>query len=704
MRKDIALVALIVASLTLMVVPLSPTTIDLLLAVNMTLAVFLLMVAVYLKHPSDFSTFPSVILIGTSFRLALSIGTTRLILTEAEAGEIIETFGDFVVAGSVAVGLVIFLIITVVQFVVVTKGAERVAEVGARFALDALPGKQMSIDAEARAGNLTAEQAAEKRQRLDRDSRFFGAMDGAMKFVKGDAIAGIIIICINLIGGVAVGMSAHGYSFSEAIGIFSLLTVGDGLVAQIPALLMSLCAGIIVTRADGQEGKDLGSDISAEIIADPRVPAIGAPIVMGIGLIPGFPTAIFAVMAALMLIISMVVRRTLRAGEEVERAKAEETEAEETPDVGAELPASERIRLRIAPDLAAVLDLTLIERQMSEHLAMLYKIRGVRFARPIVDVCDLASPRSIVIDIDEVPIHQDTLPEGKILVIGQETSGLSQVLDIDDAQSWQVIDGIWLPKNVLGPLSKLEIATSEAEEGIACLTFRIYEQNLGPLFSQAVFMVLMEEARSAEPDLMQKIEEEIDDGALHKMFRYLIEDGVPLRPLPLLVSSIRYWLTTLDAITPVVLAECLRGSMKRQLCHQIAGADRLLGLALLDPGLEADIRSGLAESRNTSGDEALGGLALLPDANERLLVAIRHLRNRKTNDGRQIALVVAAELRRRLRNHLAANNIHLAVLAPHEIANEITTFPLDLVGWEAPDTTKASGSRSADRPKFTAAV
>ncbi|WP_299507327.1 FHIPEP family type III secretion protein [uncultured Roseobacter sp.] len=704
MRKDIALVALIVASLTLMVVPLSSTIIDVLLAVNMTFAVFLLMVAVYLKHPSDFSTFPSVILIGTSFRLALSIGTTRLILTEAEAGEIIETFGDFVIAGSVAVGLVIFMIITVVQFIVVTKGAERVAEVGARFALDALPGKQMSIDAEARAGNLTAEKAAEKRQRLDRDSRFFGAMDGAMKFVKGDAIAGIIIICINLIGGVAVGMTAHGYGFSEAIGIFSLLTVGDGLVAQIPALLMSLCAGIIVTRAEGQEGKDLGSDISAEIIADPRVPAIGAPIVMGIGLIPGFPTAIFAIMATSMLIISLVVRRTLRATEEAKRKEAEETETEDTQDVAASLPVSERIRLRIARDLADVLDLTLIERHISEHLAMLYAIRGVHFARPSIDVCDLAGPRTIVIDIDEVPIHQDTLPEGKILVMSQETSGLSELLEIDDAPSWQVIDGMWLPEDILGPLSKLEIVPSTAEEGIACLTFRVYEQNLGPLFSQSVFMDLLEEARSAEPDLMKKIEEEIDDGSLHKMFRYLIEDGVPLRPLPLLISSIRYWLTTLDRITSVVLAECLRGSMNRQLCHQIAGADRVLGLALLDPGLEAEIRTGLAEAKNSSGDEALGGLTLTPDTNERLLMATRRLRNSKTSKGSRIALVVAAALRRRLRNHLASNDIHLAVLAPHEIANDITTFPLDLIGQREPNIAKARSKRSTDSTKLTATV
>ncbi len=681
MRNDIALVALIVASLALMVIPLSPVIIDTLLAVNMTLGVLLLMVAVYLKHPSDFSTFPAVILIGTAFRLALSIGTTRLILTEAEAGEIIETFGDFVVGGSIAIGLVIFLIITVVQFIVVTKGAERVAEVGARFALDALPGKQMSIDAEARAGNITAEQAAAKRKRLDRDSRFFGAMDGAMKFVKGDAIAGLIIIFINLIGGIAVGVTVHGYSFSEAASVFSLLTIGDGLVAQMPALLMALCAGIIVTRAEGGDGKDLGSDISAEMIADPRVPAIGAPIVMGIGLIPGFPTVIFATIAVMMLVVSAGVRRALKAAEvaEAERKETEAIQAEQAKAAGAELPVSDRVRLRIAPDVAATIDVSSVEQQLAAHLATLHGVRGVRFTRPVVEACQRAEPATIIVEIDEVPVFRDTVPADQILVMGQGTAGLSDVVNTQDCPRWPLVDGVWLTPSVRPTLGKLGVAESSAEEGIACIAFRVYEQNLGPLFSHAIFTDLLEEARGAEPELMQKIEEGLDQGALHKMLRYLIEDGVPLRPLSLLVSSIRYWLTTLDDVSPITLAECLRGSMKRQLCHRIAGPERVLGIALLGPRLEAEMRYGLAETQRPDGDAALDGLPLAPDANDRLLTAVRALASRQVTTGRQVALVVAADLRRRLRNHLAGNNIQIPVLAPHEIANEIPTFPLDLV-------------------------
>ncbi|MEJ6402708.1 flagellar biosynthesis protein FlhA [Yoonia sp. 2307UL14-13] len=678
MRKDIALVAVIVASLTLMVVPLNSTIIDILLAVNISLAVLLLMVAVYLKHPSDFSTFPSVILIGTAFRLSLSIGTTRLILSEAEAGDIIETFGEFVVSGSIAIGLVIFLIITVVQFIVVTKGAERVAEVGARFALDALPGKQMSIDAEARAGNITAEEAAERRARLDRESRFFGAMDGAMKFVKGDAIAGIIIICINLIGGVAVGMSAHGYGFGEAIGIFSLLTIGDGLVAQIPALLMSLCAGIIVTRAEGQKGKDLGSDISAEIIADPRVPAIGAPIVLGVGLIPGFPTITFAAMAVGMLLISAAIRRALRAQEKSEDAEAQaeldqQAAASEADNLA--LGFDDRIRLVIATDLADHLDLSKISQRLATHLTMLHAARGVRFLCPVIEAKRLSDPQGFQIEIDEVPVARETVPQDHVLLTGR-------VEENDDHPKWPLIDGIWIPRDQAEVISDSKQIECDLEVGISDLTFRIYEQNLGNLFSHGIFAGLMEEAREVEPVQMQKIDEELDDGSFYKMLRYLVEDGVPLRPLSLVVSSIRYWLTTLDDHQPVILAECLRGSMKRQLCHRIAGEDGVLGLALVEPGLEGKLRQGLHDQSNATLDLANCGLALDPETNDLFLSHVRRLMKTKGQQGRQIALVVSSDLRRRVRNQLASHNLHLPVLAAQEISSEIPSFPIELVGEE----------------------
>ena len=256
-RQDLALVALLMMTIFMIILPLPTWLIDLLIGMNLSLVILILIVTIYLKNPTSFSTLPSILLFSTLFRLAISISTTRMILVQADAGAIVETFGNFVVAGSVVVGMVIFLIITVVQFIVVTKGSERVAEVSARFSLDALPGRQMSIDSDMRSGEIDMAEAKRRRQDLQLESEFYGSMDGAMKFVKGDAIAGLIIIAVNLIGGIAVGVLTHDMSGGEAVARYSLLTVGDGLVSQIPALLMAISAGIVITRITHEESKDL---------------------------------------------------------------------------------------------------------------------------------------------------------------------------------------------------------------------------------------------------------------------------------------------------------------------------------------------------------------------------------------------------------------------------------------------------------------
>jgi type III secretion protein V len=245
----------------MMILPMPTALADVLIATNIGLAVLLMMVAIYITAPVEFSTLPSVILITTAFRLSLSITTSRMVLVQGDAGSIIRTFGEFVIAGNVVVGLVVYLIITMVQFVVITKGSERVAEVAARFTLDALPGKQISIDTDLRNGDIDANEARRRRRNLEKESQLYGAMDGAMKFVKGDAIASLVIIIVNLIGGITIGCLQRGLPFSGAAQTYSLLAVGDGLIAQIPALLISLTAGVIVTRATSETGGNLGRDI-----------------------------------------------------------------------------------------------------------------------------------------------------------------------------------------------------------------------------------------------------------------------------------------------------------------------------------------------------------------------------------------------------------------------------------------------------------
>lgn len=709
MRKDLILVGIVVATLTLMVIPLSQDVIDVLLALNMSLSVLLLMVALYLKHPSDFSTFPSVILIGTAFRLALSVGTTRLILSEAEAGQIIETFGEFVIAGSIAIGLVIFLIITVVQFLVVTKGAERVAEVGARFALDAMPGKQMSIDAELRAGNLDAEEATRLRRRLDRDSQFFGAMDGAMKFVKGDAIAGLIIICINLLGGIAVGMTVHGLGFGEAIAVFSLLTVGDGLVAQIPALLMSLCAGVIVTRVAKTDNEDLGTDIFKELVADPRVPGIASIVVVAMGFIPGFPTLVFVMLAAVLLIAAMFLRASIKREEREAAAAAEQPEAPTETALDGEIvsdepalppfPVSDRFRLVLGVEISGEADRTDLQSRLRQKFERLYAARGIRFPMADVVVSKEIKPRAITIELDEVPVFRATIPANTVAARGgADLRTLFPDEEANAALAWADLRGLWVPAEQRARLEALDYDIVPLEGALAHVAFRFYERNLGSLFSNIVFGELIEEARSVDAEAMAQVEETMQRPALYRLLRYLVEDGVPVRPLPLLVMSLHYWLHATEGSSPVAVAECLRGSMKRQLCFRIAGEDGLLGMVMLEPALETTIRRSVADNRRGTGTSAADdGLTLLPKINDALIEQFRGLEMDQRDGGRQIAIVCAADLRRRLRNYLAVNDIHLPVLAPHELASEIATYPLELLKMPAAALRDAEPARTAPR-------
>lgn len=690
MRKDLVLVGLLVITLTLMAVPLSQFVIDGLLAINISLAVVILMVAIYLKRPSDFSTFPSVILIGTAFRLALSIGTTRLILSDADAGQIIETFGDFVVGGSVAIGLVIFLIITVVQFLVITKGAERVAEVGARFALDAMPGKQMSIDAEVRAGNLDAEEGAQQRALLDKDSQFFGAMDGAMKFVKGDAIAGLIIICINLIGGVTVGITLHNLSFSEAVGIFSILTIGDGLVAQFPALLMSLCAGIMVTRVSNSQSTDLGNDISKELLTDPRVPIVAAAIIFLVGLIPGFPALFFSAISLFLLVSAVLLRRKLtHDAVVVKAAEGAPINTEKEPELSqipredpSALPMSDRFILSLSRSAIDGINLANLERDLLERFWALYSQRGVQFPRATIIEQEAASETAnFTIYLDEVPLLNIVLEPEHVLLSPTDLEFYQDTYKNEHLEelNCRVLSGYWVPVAHVEELVELGVKLMDHEGIIGLVAFRIYEHNLGTLFSAAVLDSLLETMRKTDPTTMSLVEAEMTPPSLLKTFRNLVEDGVPLRPASLVLSSLYYWINNSESPTSLLLAEGMRASMKRQLCYSIAKASGVLGLALIDPAIEIAIRRGLSEMRQPIADAANEGIILEPEMIDTLLDKVRALEKEHKAGSYQVTIVVAADLRRRMRNFLAANDLHLPVLSPHEISPEISSFPIEVI-------------------------
>ncbi|MEA2062363.1 MAG: flagellar biosynthesis protein FlhA, partial [Gemmatimonadota bacterium] len=326
--SDIALTLGLVGILVVMIIPIPTPLMDLLLTFDISLGLLILVVVLYTTEPLQLSVFPGLLLLATLFRLSLNVATTRLILSQAYAGRIVETFGTFVVGGNYVVGIIIFAILVIINFVVLTKGAGRVAEVAARFTLDKMPGKQMAIDADLNNGLIDEREARDRREKIDREAEFYGAMDGAAKFVRGDAIAALLITFINIIGGFVIGVAQRGLPFTEAIKTYTLLTVGDGLVSQIPALVVSTAAGVIVTRASSKS--HLGLDIQNQLFAKPRALFITAAVLLFFGLIPGMPTMPFIILAILVLLGAFGARKQVRIDEEA----TEEPEDEEDEKQG----------------------------------------------------------------------------------------------------------------------------------------------------------------------------------------------------------------------------------------------------------------------------------------------------------------------------------------------------------------------------------
>ena len=329
-NSDILLAVGVITILVVMIFPLPPVVMDLLISMNLALALLIMLVSMYIRQPLQFSVFPSLLLIVTLFRLSLNVASTRLILGQAYAGKIILAFGDFVVKGNYVVGLVIFLILVIINFVVITKGAGRIAEVAARFTLDSMPGKQMSIDADLNAGLIDENEARKRRENITREADFYGSMDGASKFVRGDAIAGLIITLLNILGGFIIGVAQHQMALGEAVRTYTRLTVGDGLVSQIPALIISTAAGLVVTRT--ATDSNMGRDLTSQIFSSPRAIFLASGVLLALGITPGLPTIPFFVLAAVTGTVGYLARGLGEEEEETETAVAEETLPEQVED------------------------------------------------------------------------------------------------------------------------------------------------------------------------------------------------------------------------------------------------------------------------------------------------------------------------------------------------------------------------------------
>lgn len=609
--SDLVLVAGVIAIVALMVLPLPLWLIDLLVAANIASGLVLLLLAIYIGSPLEFSVFPSVLLMTTLFRLSLSIATTRMILLHGDAGHIIATFGKMVAGGSLVVGLVVFLIITVVQFIVIAKGAERVAEVAARFSLDAMPGKQLSIDSDLRSGLIDKDEAKRRRRVLESESKLHGSLDGAMKFVKGDAIAGIVIIVINILGGLAIGVMQLDMSVGAAMSKYSILTIGEGMVAQIPALLGAMAAGLIVTRTSDEDDKHLGDAIRKQIAAKPRVLLVAGSICLLMALVPGFPAGAFIMLGLVAVLAGVLLTPSLR----------------------------EKLRNAKSPALRGLVNKLDAPAQV--------KSTAVQVTRPSVALL-LRLPESML-----------TAEQSHIL-----TRRLEEVLE-----DFQLNLGLPLPRIHLHgekdpaawellayevPIAQGEVPAGSGYDELVEPVRQALRRN-APLFLGIQDTTnLLTRAAAEYPDVVKEVLRTLPLLRVAEVLRRLVSEAISIRNLRDILEALSE--ASQRDKEAHALTEFSRVALRRQISHMVAPQGQLAAV-MLQPQLEEMLRQAVRVSGGVSQ------LALEPETARRIAESITDTVRRH----RPAAILTAIDIRWHLRKLIEPDCFETPVLSYHEL-------------------------------------
>ncbi|MGR6872166.1 type III secretion system export apparatus subunit SctV [Pseudomonas sp. HK3] len=685
-RNDIFLALLLISIIFMMVLPLSTIIIDVLIALNIGISVTLLMLAIYIKTPLELSAFPSLLLLTTLFRLALSITTTRLILLQADAGDIIYTFGNFVVGGNLIVGLVIFLIITIVQFLVITKGSERVAEVSARFSLDAMPGKQMSIDGDMRAGVIEVEEARTRRALIEQESQLYGSMDGAMKFVKGDAIAGIIIIVVNILGGISIGVFQNDLSTGEALEIYSILTIGDGLIAQIPALLVAMTAGFIVTRVPTGDDSDLGNDIGFQVVRHPKALMIGGALLFSFSLIPGFPTFTFITLALLIGGGGFILQK---------RQSSTDEEVIDTNAIPAMAPAGSKkttppsitrkklgqqeeftYTLPLLIDVSADLEHDLPAAELNEHLLQvrraLYLDLGVPFPGMHLRFNENLSKGEYRILVHEIPIVHGYIYPTKLMIT--EKAEQLEIVNIPyEILKNQLpgIDPLWVDVEHKTSLTSASIEFMEPSRVLIFHFSFVLKRYAEEFIGIQETRHLLEQMEGSFPELVKEVQRLLPLQKITEIFQRLVSEDISIRNLRSILESLVEW--GQKEKDTVLLTEYVRGTLKRHISYKYSNGLNILPAYLLDQSIEETIREGI---RQTSSGAYL---ALDPSLTSQFTSKVRE----EVGDIRHIqhkpVLVVSMDIRRYVRKLLELDLYDMPILSYQELTPEINIQPINRI-------------------------
>ncbi|TWH48614.1 flagellar biosynthesis protein FlhA [Sporomusa sp. KB1] len=671
--SDVMVAVFIITIVGMMIIPLPTMLLDLLLTLNITLAVIIVMVAIYNIEPLDFSVFPSLLLIATLFRLALNVSSTRLILLEGHAGEVIAAFGNFVVGGNAVVGFIVFVILIIIQFIVITKGAERVAEVAARFTLDAMPGKQMSIDADLNAGLISDKDARERRSNIQREADFYGAMDGASKFVKGDAIAAIIIIVINIVGGFIIGMVQRDLDVLQALHTYTLLTVGEGLVNQIPALLISTATGIVVTRAASDS--NLGSDLTRQLINNPRVFFIACGVLLLLGLIPGLPGIPFLTISLITGVIGYALVKTQQTDVQTEMSQQEEIEKEEVrkPENIIALLQVDPMELEIGYSLIPLVDVSqggdlldrvvMIRRQCALELGLIVPTIRIR------DNIQL-KPSIYVIKLKGIEIARGELMLDHFLAM-DSGAAFESVPGIETVEPAFGLPALWIQETYR---EQAELAGYTVVDPVSVLATHLTEiirSHAAEILGRQEVQTLVESVKQNNATVVEELTPNLlSIGEIQKILGNLLREKISIRDLvTIFETAADYAQLTKDT---EILTEYVRHALSRQISRQFVN-NNILTCLTVDPQLENTIVNSVQRTEQGSY------VALEPKVVQAVITSLTNELSKLTNMGYQPVVLTNPGARlyfRKLTERVAPN---LTVLSYAEIDPKAEVQALGMV-------------------------
>ena len=682
-NNDIVMAVGLVIIVVMMVLPLPPALLDILLTINISLSVIILLVALFTKEPLDYSSFPVILLITTIFRLGLNVSSTRLILLHGEAGEVIRSFGEFVVGGNYVVGFVIFAILVLINFMVITGGAGRVAEVSARFTLDSMPGKQLSIDQDLNAGLINDKEAKIRRRKLERESNFYGTMDGASKFVKGDATAGIIITIINIFGGLIIGMWQMHMNFLSAASTYTILTVGDGLVSQLPALLISFATGLIVSRASGQENS-LGDDIKKEMFSNPMIMAVVSVLLFSLGLVPGMPTLPFFIVAASVGYYAYWKKKDNARVEAIKIAQEEEQKKQEnlgkkkkkaTKESVMELLAVETIEIEVGYRLVPLLDV----EQGGDLLERISQIRRqtaleLGIVLPSIRVRDNLQlpPNNYQIKLKGVPIESgEVYPERTLAMntLGGEND--PNIVGIQTQEPVFKLPAIWIEEKDREYAETMGYTVVSPSAVIATHLTEIIKKNASEILSRADIQQLIDNLKKeVNEEYVNELMKELNLGIVQQVCQNLLLERVSVRDLRTILEVLSLQIKVSNS--PDYLTEQVRQALARSICKQnLSDSGDLLAITLA-PEVENTIAQGISpDGRSISVD---------PGFSKKLFDGLNfELEKAMKSTGNQPVILCSSLIRLHFRRLLETTYPQISVISYTEIASNVKVKSIGVV-------------------------